>query len=157
MNGDSTGNPQEPLFSLSLSNRRISHYYGDYVRQLFVAAAAVTFIAIPLFGDLLPYGTFFQVACAIVAVLLGGLTNPHGKIVLWVDALFSGLGVLYLEATAITFYPTQSTELFLAREAAAILLLFAFYFSVKTVRSMSQGKVGHFFEAGEFDDNEPSA
>ena len=130
----------------------IPHYYGDYVRQFFVAAAALSVLAIPVWGDLLPFGTLVQVGSAVVLVLLAGLTNPHGRGTLLLDAAVAGLGLLFIEAAAISFYQTQPFMLFVAREAVALLLLFAFYFSVKTVRAMSMRQVGHPFKVGEFDE-----
>ncbi|OGC80795.1 hypothetical protein A2943_02865 [Candidatus Adlerbacteria bacterium RIFCSPLOWO2_01_FULL_51_16] len=132
----------------------IPHYYGDYVRQCFIAAAAISLLTIPMWGDLLPFGTLVQVGSAVVLVLLAGLTNPHGRVVLFLDATAAGLGLIFIEAAAINFYQTQSFMLFAAREAVALLLLLAFYFSVKTVRAMSMRQVGHPFRVGEFDEKD---
>src|SRR3990167_10612333 len=140
------------LFTFTWSN--IPHYYGDYIRQFFLAAAAISLLVIPLWGDLLPFGTLVQVGSTVVLVLLAGLTNPHGRGILFLDAAVAGLGLLLLEAAAITFYQTQPFMLFVAREAVALLLLFAFYFSVKTVRAMSLRQVGHPFRVGEFDEKD---
>lgn len=122
--------------------RDIEHYYGDVVRQLFVGAALVICLAIPLWGDLLPVGTFSEIAAAILLVLLAGITSPHGKMIFLYNAIVAAFGALLLEVFATSLYHEQSLELFLAREAAAILLLFAFYYSVKTLRAMAQGKIG---------------
>lgn len=128
----------------------IPHYYGDRVRELFVLSAVVSFVAMPLWGDLLPYGTLTQVAAGLLLVLLAGLTNPHSKSVLMTDAVVSGISVLLLETTAISMHAAQSSELFLAREATTVLLLVAFYFSVKTLRAMTLGKIGKPERPGEF-------
>jgi hypothetical protein len=131
----------------------IPHYYGDYVRQFLLGAAAVSLISVPLFGDLLPFGTLAQVTAAIILVALAGLTNPHGKVVMWLTMLCSGLGILLLESAAINLYSVQPITLFAAREVDALLLVGAFYFSVKTVRAMSMRQVGHPFTVGEFDED----
>jgi hypothetical protein len=129
-------------FSSILHRHDIPHYYGDYVRELFVAAAALTAVAIPVWGDLLPIGTSLQVAAALLLVILAGLTNPHGKIIMLYNATVATIGVFLFEVTAITYYSEQPFVLFTIRETAAILLLFAMYFSIKTMRAMSLGKLG---------------
>lgn len=130
----------------------IEHYYGDYVRALFLGAAVLSAIAIPLFGDLLPFGTFTQVGCTLLLVLLAGLTNPHSNILMIYNVVVSGIGVFLLESVAISLYPVDTVQLFIAREVAAIALLFAFYFSVKTLRAMLLGKVGKAERPWEFED-----
>jgi len=49
---------------------------------------------------------------------------------------------LLAEATAVSLYASDSLMLFLAREVVAVLLIFAFYLSVKTVRAMSLHQIG---------------
>lgn len=130
------------VFSSLFTFHDIPHYYGDFVRQLFVATAALAAVAIPVWGDLLPIGTALQVAAIIALVMLAGLTNPHGRLVMIYNATVATLGVFLLEVTAITYYSSQPFTLFAVREVAAILLLFAMYFSIKTMRAMSLGKLG---------------
>jgi len=129
----------------------IEHYYGDYVRALFLGAAVLSAVAIPLFGDLLPFGTFVQVGSALLLVLLAGLTNPHSRVLMVYDVVVSGLGVFLLESAAISFYAADTAQLFAAREVAALALLFAFYFSIKTLRAMMLGKVGKMEKPWEFE------
>lgn len=130
--------------------RDIPHYYGDYVRQLFVLAALLVVVAIPLWGDLLSVGTTAEIGGALLLVLLAGLTSPSGTIVMLCNVIVAGLGALVLESAAITNYSLQSSALFVAREVCAILLLFAFYFGVKTLRAMLSGKIGKWGNEGEF-------
>jgi hypothetical protein len=134
-----------------VQSRRIEHYYGDYVRQLFVVAALLSIVVIPVLGNLLPFGTLVQVASAILLVILAGVTNPHSKTVMWYNTVTAGLSVLLLELAAIYQYKPVEMWLFMAREAVAIMLLFALYFSVKTIRAMSSGTIGHGPQLGEFD------
>src|SRR3989344_2428276 len=143
----STGMKNDYLFRI----HDIEHYYGDYVRALFLGAAVLSAVAIPLFGDLLPFGTFAQVGSALLLVLLAGLTNPHSRMLMIYDVVVSGIGVFLLESAAILLYTADTPELFAAREAAALALLFAFYFSVKTLRAMSLGKVGKMEKPWEFE------
>src|SRR5690348_7517334 len=112
----------------------IAHYYGDFVRQLFIFSAILLAVAIPIGGDLLPFGLFFQIATVIVLVVLAGLTAPKSETVLLMDALVAGLGLLLVEGMAISNYQSQSFLVFLTREAVAVMLLFALYYSIKTIR-----------------------
>ena len=137
--GSSNGSPGiMPLLGL----HKIPHYYGDAIRQLFVAAAILAIISIPIWGDLLPFGLLTQVGCILLLVLLAGITNPHSKMVLLYDAVVSGVGVLLMESAAISLYGTESSLVFIVRELIAIILLFAFYLSVKTVRSAYFHEIG---------------
>jgi len=147
MNGDGY---QSDFFLGSFGFPKIPHYYGDIVRGFFVLTAAIAVVALPIWGDLLPFGLIPQLVGILALAALAGLTSPHSEVVLWIDAIVAGLGVVVLEAAAVTFYTTASFGLFLAREVSAIFLLFAFYYSIKTVRAMSQGKLGHRQQQGEF-------
>ena len=67
------------------------------------------------------------------------------------DVVVSGLGVFLLESAAISFYAADTAQLFVAREVGALILLFAFYFSIKTLRAMMLGKVGKMERPWEFE------
>lgn len=129
----------------------IRHYYGDHIRFLLLAAAVVAFVALPIWGNLLPFGLFVQIAGGLILVLLAGLTNPHSKTIMVLNVLATGIGALLVEATAITYHAIDSLQLLLVREVEVILLVLAFYFAVKTARSMFQHKVGETERPWEFD------
>lgn len=135
----------------------IQHYYGDHVRSLLIAVAVLSIVAIPFIGDLLPFGALWQVGAAVILVLVAGLINPHSKLIMLCGAIITGMGVLLLELTVASSYASDSLILLVTREAAALALLFAFYFSVKTLRAMMQGKVGQTERPWEFDDQKESA
>ena len=130
----------------------VAHYYGDPLRRIFVAIAVISVLVIPLWGNLLPFGTFFELLSALLLVLLAGLTNPHSPTVAVINTLVSATGALLLEMAAIDFYHSQSFLLFAIRETTAILFLFSLYFAVKTLRAMLLKQVGHLPEQGEFND-----
>ncbi|MGE5541143.1 MAG: hypothetical protein ACM3TU_02570 [Bacillota bacterium] len=132
--------------------RGIPHYYGDHVRFLFISMAVLSFVVMPLWGDLLPFGIFAQVGASLLLVLLAGLTNPRNFYVMLTNATISAVSVLLLETFAIALRQSQSIELFIAREAGVLLMLASLYFSVKTVRSMMSGKLGHADTPLEFDE-----
>jgi hypothetical protein len=73
------------------------------------------------------------------------------------NATVAGVSVVLLESFAVLLHHAQSTQLFLAREAGVLLMLAALYFSVKTLRGMLTGKIGHQDTPLEFDEvNEPA-
>lgn len=135
----------------------IPHYYGDNVRTLFIVVAVISVLIIPIFGNLLSFGTVGQLGAAILLVLLAGLTNPHSKMLMLADVVVAGAGVLLLGSAGISFYSLDPFILFAVREAGAVTLLFAFYFSVKTLRAMIQGKTGQTERPWEFDNPKGSA
>lgn len=124
--------------------KKIPHYHGDSIRQIFVGTALLWLIATPIWGDILPFGSLFSILSALALVLLAALTNPRSSVPLIADALISGAGVFLLEAAAISFYDTDPIVLLVIREIAAIALIIAFYMSVKTARAMLEGSIGAY-------------
>ena len=70
------------------------------------------------------------------------------------NAAIAAIGVFLLEVVVIATYASQSFYLSASREVIALMLVFAFYYSVKTLRAMAQGKVGKDESAFEFEDLE---
>lgn len=128
----------------------IPHYHGDSVRVLFVLAAVLMFLVIPIWGPMLPFGLGTEVLAGVILILLAGFTSPHSPMVLWLDCFAAGAGAFLLEFAAVV-YRSQPGILLAVREIAALLLLAALYQSVKTVRAMAQGKVGELPRPWEFE------
>lgn len=148
MNGDNPDTTQ------SAQRPGIPHYYGDPVRQLFLAAAALSVVAAPFFPNLLPFNSAQSVLFIVVLVIVAALTNPKKRWTAFVDALLAAYGVIVIEMVAIEEFSTSGWMMFFARELLAIAFLFALYFSVKTIRAMllhQLGKSGTRF--GEFDED----
>jgi hypothetical protein len=136
----------------------IPHYYGDKVRQLFIGTAVLSFVVMPLWGDLLPFvGIIPQVGAGLLLVLLAGFTSARNVLVMIANATVSAISILLLESSAIALQNTgmYKSELFLARELGVLLMLGALYFSIKTVRAQLSGKLGHFDSPLEFDETAP--
>lgn len=135
----------------------IPHYYGDYVRSLFIATAVLSFVALPLWGELVPFGIIAEVGAALLLVLLAALTTARNLQVMLINATVAAVSVVLLETYAVLLHAQQPMQLFLAREAGVLLMLAALYFSVKTARGMISGKIGHKDTPLEFDEPiEPS-
>ena len=134
-----------------LKKKNIRHYYGDSVRNMFVASAIIYAVALPLFGSLLPFDVYTGIGLILVLVFLAGITNPHSRALMFVNVAVAGIGVYLMQTAAISFFGEQSSILFFLRQIVAILLLIAFYHSVKTARNMMLGKIGDDPVPGEFD------
>ncbi len=84
--------------------QNIPHYWGDVVRVLFVLAAALSIVAIPLLGDLLPYGSLVEIVGAVILVVFAALTNPHSQSIMAINAIVAAVGVVLYEQAAVALY-----------------------------------------------------
>lgn len=120
----------------------ISHYYGDTVRQLLVAAAALMLIAAPFYTDNMYVELPFIVIGGVVLIAVSALTSPLKSGAISADAVVSGVGLVIFELWALWGFSWDEVVKFVFREAIAIVFLTAFYFSTKTLRNMLMGQVG---------------
>lgn len=119
----------------------IPHYYGDAVRQLFLAAAALILVSAPFYANLTPFSTMTQVFGALVLAVLAAFTSPRLRLSLLLDACVAGVGLLIYETAAINGYASGDLIIFIIRQTISILFLFALYNSIKTLRSMLSHRV----------------
>lgn len=136
--------------------RPLSHYYGDVARQLMLGAAALMLFASPFYADNLRVEFPFEVFGTLVLVCLAAFTNPLKKSVLTADAIATGVGLTLYQIWALAGYEQSSLVAFVLRECIAVIFLFAFYFSVKTVRAMILHQVGQKDTSTEFGDEPPA-
>lgn len=130
----------------------IPHYYGDYVRQIFVVTGAAMLILAPFLVNRAPMLLPFEIGGAIVLVILAALTNPKKVWVLLADTLAAGVGIIVFESLAIAAYASGNWLAFIALEVVTLAFLFALYFSLKTVRTMMFGQIGKGPRFGDFTD-----
>ena len=119
----------------------ISHYYGDTVRQLLLASAAIMLIGAPYYTDDIGTEIFFILIGALVLVVVSAMTSPWKQSVISLDAVVAGVGLVIFELWALMGYGDVAIK-FILREFLAILFLFAFYFSTKTLRAMLLHQIG---------------
>jgi hypothetical protein len=114
----------------------MEHYYGDIVRRLFLASAAVMLITYPFLSDLIPETPIFSIFAIVMIIMFAGLTNPRQVWVSVANMIISGAGLLIFGFYAVQFYAayTAGSALFWVNQILVILFLLAFYFSVKTLR-----------------------
>lgn len=128
----------------------IAHYYGDYVRQIFIVAGVAMLVLAPFLISRAPTLLPFQIGGAIVLVFLAALTNPQKIWVLIADAIVSAIGIIVFEALALAAYASGNWLAFIAVETITIAFLLAFYFSLKTVRAMMHHQIGKRPRFGDF-------
>lgn len=131
----------------------VPHYYGDVIRQLFVAGAVVMLVAAPFYTEDLRMQFPLILLGAIVFVGLAALTNPHNKGVIIADAIAAGVAVFLYETWAFFDYTSSTWFEFGLREIIALNFMAAFYFSLKTLRAMLLRQIGKREVVGEFDEN----
>ena len=129
----------------------VAHYYGDAVRQLFVAAAALMLIGAPFYADSLRSELPFEIFGPLILFALAALANPHNKSVFMAGAVASGTGLVIYETWALYTYFESTWLQFILREMIAIVFLTGFYFSMKTVRAFILHTIGKHDEVGEFE------
>ncbi len=157
--GDGGGGRVDSLWNVPGMIRftNVPHYYGDYSRQLLIAAAALILVAAPIYGNNLRVEFPFIVLGSLIMVALAALTNPRD---MWVSAgssIISGVGVLTYGTWGISEYDVSGPITFILRLTIAIVFLFAFYFSLKTVRSFMLHQIGKRETIDEFDSPEEKA
>jgi hypothetical protein len=148
--------PYGDRYGYSSSGGTISHYYGDWVRAFFLGAAAVMLLGAPFYADNVRAELPFVVVAALVVVCLAALTNPWKKSILIADAIVAGVGMLVYQIWALNGYGVTGHTSFILREAISIIFLFAFYFSVKTVRAMILNQIGKRASLDEFGGGTPA-
>lgn len=114
----------------------VPHYHGDLVRQLLLSAGALIIIAVPMVSQLSLFTTPFELIGAVILIICAGMTSPLRIFPLVCDVVVSGVGLVLYEPLAISAYRSGDLVLFVVYEALALIFLFAFYFSIKTVRGM---------------------
>ena len=119
----------------------VEHYYGDIIRKLFFIGSITILVTFPFFYNLLTYNRVLIFGGAILLILLAGLTSPKQRLVMLSNAVISFLAITFFEYYSVQFYLTDSESflkflLFIVNYFLAVNFLFAFYFSVKTLRGM---------------------
>jgi hypothetical protein len=115
---------------------RISHYYGDTVRQLLIAAAILMLVAAPIYTNNLPVELPLIVLGTVALVAVAAMTSPIRTNAIRADTVVAGVGLVIFEIWALLNFSSDPIHKFVIREALALLFLAALYFSTKTLRNM---------------------
>lgn len=125
---------------MSILPKKLSHYYGDTVRFLFLIAAVIMLVMLPTVSQILNIPIIISVVAILILGLAAGFTNPKQKLNALINVFISATGFLIFESTAVWTYQrgitTERLEyFFIANVALGIIFLLALYFSVKTFRA----------------------
>ncbi|MBU2103582.1 hypothetical protein KKD81_02005 [Patescibacteria group bacterium] len=114
-----------------------SHYHGDVVRALFVAAAVLIFLT-QFIGTSLPFSTggiMFLIVCLVISA---GITNPAQQWIHWVNVFISIIGFILFGGIALTRI-NSSIELLSQNTLVALLTLVfisTLYLGTRTLRGL---------------------
>jgi len=126
----------EPTFA-----HKIPHYYGDWVRRLFIFAGIIILITLPLFENFLPISTFFSICIIVLLIVFAAMTNPLLRTVNRINVAVGIVGLILFEHFAVESYRAGETQLALVHQVLAVVFFFALYLSMKTFRAMSTGQI----------------
>ncbi|MBP9686174.1 MAG: hypothetical protein KBD66_00030 [Candidatus Doudnabacteria bacterium] len=118
------------------------HYYGDTVRVLFLLAALIMLVSLPVFADLTGLPSLFSVGAILVLGLAAGLTNPQQLWDAGVNAGIAVVGTIVFEWYAVVLYQKYNgpSGFFFTNLVLGFVFFIAIYFSVKTVRGLLLAK-----------------
>lgn len=129
--------PPEPTWLRSPAPpRAITHYYGDIVRRLFLAAGVIMLVATPFFAQFLPVPAVLSLLAVLAISVAAGLTNPLQRWAMLLDVAAALIGLVVFEYHAISRFAEMPPLLFMVDQVLAVIFFFALYFSVKTVRGV---------------------
>lgn len=116
---------------------KVPHYYGDYTRLLFLAAALVMLVNLPRFMGFLSTPPVFSIIAIIILVLAAGLTNPRQAFSETLNVAISLGGFIIFDFYTVITYKseTYSWYFFYINMLLSVIFLLALYFSVKTLRA----------------------
>ncbi|MBI2109217.1 MAG: hypothetical protein HYT93_03525 [Parcubacteria group bacterium] len=136
-------NEKEPSMSfeaIAQRTKKLHHYYGDYVRNMFLIGAVIVLLSLPLFTHLLATPIIYPILVVGVLVVAAGFANPAQKWTMILNVAVAAMGIVFFEYQALltermaTHVDLHKNIFFLESHALALLFLFALYFSIKTVR-----------------------
>lgn len=129
---------------------RVPHYYGDLARQLMLLGVALMLVGEPFYADD-PAGQFPAIiGGGLLIAAFAALTSPLRRSIVFLDVLLSAAAVVFFGGWAFQGYDTIDSVMFVLRDAIALVFLFAFYFSLKTLRAFLLHQVGKPDSLAEF-------
>jgi hypothetical protein len=122
----------------NVNSRNVTHYYGVYVRRLFLVAGLIQLLSLPYLDSFISIPLFFSTLAILVIVFFAGLTNPKQRWVANLNLFTSIVGLVVFEYFAVTAYSNENTTMlfFLINQMLALIFFFSLYYSSKTIRGM---------------------
>ncbi|MFI5205945.1 MAG: hypothetical protein ACHQVK_03310 [Candidatus Paceibacterales bacterium] len=115
----------------------VRHYYGDFVRVFFLAAAVIMLTTLPTLNSQLPVPLNISILIILLLTIIAGLANPLQKWTGVINTAVSILGFVMFERYAMSAYieKTFASIPFLTNQSLALIFLLASYFATKTLRA----------------------
>ncbi len=135
MNGQDGTNYKPPSFSSS--ETKFSHYYGDYLRRLFLVGAVASIIVLPFYPNLIPpFSILSVIIISLVIVVFAGITSPKTRSIVSIEILISSLLFIIFQYYTVLGYKFDSFPLSFIRQILALIFIVSLYYGVKTYRGM---------------------
>ena len=113
----------------------VPHYYGDIIRNLFIIAGLAMLATLPILKTEVPVSVPFSLVFVLVVGLAAGLTSPHHRWIMAVNAVIAFCGVAMFEYAAVNLSELWSL-FFWTNQFLAIVFFIALYYSAKSLRWM---------------------
>lgn len=112
------------------------HYHGDTVRILFLVAAGIMLVSLPLVQSKVFLPSFLSVVAIVILTLAAGITNPKLVWTAQANCAISVLAFLVFDTEAVLAFRAETFDsiFFGANFILGFIFLFATYYSVKTLR-----------------------
>lgn len=119
----------------SMENQPIPHYYGNIVRVIFIVTAAYLLLGLPAMTALFGVPVIVSIIGVVILGAAAGITNPAKKFSLQLNVFVSLLFLVAFAYLAWFGYDNGfGTDVQIANQLAAVALLVASYFSIKSLR-----------------------
>lgn len=111
------------------------------MRMLLLGVAVLMLAGAPFYTSVLGTVLPLLVVGSILLVALAALTSPSNPFVMRLNAVAAGVGAIVFEYWALASYQKTFPIEFALKQIIALLCMFAFYYSLKTLRAMINGLV----------------
>ncbi len=118
------------------ARNKIAHYYGDTVRQLFLAGGIMILVVMPFYNNIVPMNPTIVTLFVVTIALAAAATTNTKKSIIVFDTVLSAVTLIMFETYSIVYYLNDGMFLLLIRQGIALIFLFALYYSAKTLRAM---------------------
>ncbi len=121
-------------------NQRPS-YRGNMVRYLFFGSALLLLLNITRFTDSSSFTLLFVIISIVILVIAAGFTTHLHRYGVVIDFIISTMGFIIAVTSALAIYGDTNTDskLFGTYMFISIMMLFAIYFSIRTMLRLFSG------------------
>lgn len=118
-----------------LTQNPIRHYYGDFVRVIFIIGAVLTILGLPTITKTLGVPAIIPIIMAAILAVIAGITNPAQRFSFELNVAISILYFVVFGYVAWSAYEMNLKGIIAFMfQVNTILFLIASYFSVKSLR-----------------------